>query len=94
MPFYAGRENLIRRILRSAANAGELHRESGKSAGRTWVVQGAPGAGKSCLLEEMGAAGMSYRMSRAGRPPRLKNSCRQRPRRIVYSGYGGRPFGQ
>jgi len=53
-PFYAGRENLIRRILRSAANAGELHRESGKSAGRTWVVQGAPGAGKSCLLEEMG----------------------------------------
>jgi len=52
-PFYAGREDLIRDILGSAKTAAGKHGRKEKPAGRTWVIQGAPGAGKSCLLEEL-----------------------------------------
>jgi len=53
-PFYAGREDLIRKILESARRA-KMRTDAGEdAAGMTWVLQGAPGAGKTSLLKEVG----------------------------------------
>jgi len=52
--FYAGRERLIQRIVQSAYRAAEQVDEQGKAKGVTWLLHGAPGAGKTALMEEVG----------------------------------------
>jgi len=53
-PFYAGRENIIRKILGATKIAARRAASGEKAKGETWVVQGAPGVGKTALLEELG----------------------------------------
>jgi len=51
--FYVGRESVIRRVLASAEGAFDRVAAGEIAAGQTWVVQGAPGAGKTSLLNEL-----------------------------------------
>jgi len=53
-PFYAGRENIIKKILGATKIAARRAASGERPKGETWVVQGAPGAGKTALLEELG----------------------------------------
>jgi len=85
-PFYAGREDLIRKILESAQRA-KMRTDAGEdAAGMTWVLQGAPGAGKTSLLKEVGRDPVS----RGCRP--WEAPCpRWCPCRAPVSGASGRP---
>jgi len=52
--FYAGRESLIQRIVQSARNVAAGVDNGRRGKGLTWLVHGAPGAGKTALMEEIG----------------------------------------
>jgi len=53
-PFYAGRESLIRGVLQSTETAADRTGAGEFSQGATWLIQGAPGAGKTAFLREVG----------------------------------------
>jgi len=53
-PFYAGRESLIRGVLQSTETAADRTGAGEFSQGATRLIQGAPGAGKTAFLREVG----------------------------------------